>query len=140
VKHLSALHRAVFRASRGVVGRRLVHNDMCLLTTTGRRSGRAHTVPLLYLEDSSAVVVIASYGGRDHHPEWYLNLLAEPLAVLQVRSQRRPVVARTADAAERARWWPRVVAAHGDYAAYQAHTSREIPVVFLDPWNPNGRR
>lgn len=135
VKYLSALHTAVYLATGGFVGRRLVANDMCLLTTTGRKSGRSHTVPLLYLEDDARFVVIASYGGRRDHPDWYYNLMADPKAVLQVLDQRTPVTARTADAAERAEWWPRVVDAYHDYAAYQSRTDREIPVVFLEPRN-----
>lgn len=136
VKLLSALHAAVYRATAGRVGRRLVDNDMCLLTTTGRRSGVGHTVPLLYLGDGDRFVVIASYGGRHHHPDWYENLLAHPAATLQIGSRSIPVMARTAGTEERDAWWPRVVEAYRDYAAYQARTDRQIPVVFLEPGNP----
>jgi deazaflavin-dependent oxidoreductase (nitroreductase family) len=138
VKYLSALHTALYRATGGLVGRRLVHNDMCLLTTRGRRTGWPHTVPLLYLEDGEEVAVIASYGGRDHHPEWYLNLTADPGAILQVQAERRSVIARTADASERSRWWQEAVDAYPDYATYQARTDREIPIVLLSARNPAG--
>jgi deazaflavin-dependent oxidoreductase (nitroreductase family) len=134
-KHLSALHRVMYRTTRGIVGRRLVDNDICLLTTTGRRTGKQHTVPLLYLRDKSRIVVIASWGGRDQHPEWYLNLRDHPAASVQVLGDRWPVRARTADAEERATWWPRVLEAYDGYAEYESRTKREIPVVFLDP-NP----
>ena len=134
-KHLSALHRVMYRTTRGIVGRRLVDNDICLLTTTGRRPGKQHTVPLLYLRDKSRIVVIASWGGRDQHPEWYLNLRDHPAASVQVLGDRWPVRARTADAEERATWWPRVLEAYDGYAEYESRTKREIPVVFLDP-NP----
>ena len=83
-KHLSTLHRVLYRCTRGMVGRRLVGNDMCLLSTTGRRSGEVHTVPLLYLRDGDRLVVVASWGGRDHHPDWYENLLVDPHATVQV--------------------------------------------------------
>jgi F420H(2)-dependent quinone reductase len=132
-RRLSRIHAGLYRATGGRIGRRLVDNDMLLLTTTGRRSGRPHTVPLLYLADGDRLVVIASWGGKPGHPHWYHNLVAEPRAVVQIRSRRFPVVARTAGAAERAAWWPRVVAAYDGYAGYQARTDREIPVVFLDP-------
>ncbi len=117
----------------GLLGRRLVGNDMLLLTTTGRVTGRPHTVPLLYLRDGESIVTIASYGGRNRHPEWYLNLLATPSATVQVGSSKRRVFARTASADERRDWWPRVVDAYSDYAVYQTRSDREIPVVFLDP-------
>ncbi len=135
VKHLSTLHRVLYRATGGVIGRRLVDNDMGLLTTRGRHSGRSHTVPLLYLEEADRFVVIASYGGRPRHPDWYHNLLADPSAWLQVPGRRLPVTARTANADERAAWWPRIVDAYAGYAAYQQRTEREIPVVFLDSRN-----
>jgi F420H(2)-dependent quinone reductase len=106
---------------------------MLLLTTKGRVSGRSHTVPLLYLRDNDNLVVIASYGGRDRAPSWYLNLLAHPTVEVQVRADRFNVTARVADAEERARWWPRVVDAYSDYEIYQSRTSREIPIVFLEP-------
>ena len=132
-KRLSALHRILFRATRGAVGRRLVDNDMLLLTTTGRRSGTARTVPLLYLTEGESVIVIASWGGRPTHPEWYLNLVANPEVVIQVEGTRRAMCARTADADERARWWPRIVEAYDGYREYQSRTDREIPVVILEP-------
>ena len=80
-------------------------------------------------------MVIASYGGRIDHPEWYRNLIAEPRATLQVLRERTQVTARTADADERAEWWPKVVEAYRDNAAYQSRTDREIPIVFLEPRN-----
>jgi deazaflavin-dependent oxidoreductase (nitroreductase family) len=106
---------------------------MLLLTTTGRASGRAHTVPLLYLHHGLTLVVIASWGGRDYHPDWYLNLIAHPGAVVNVRGARRKVVARTASEQERKVWWPRVEDAYHGYEAYQRRTHRQIPLVFLEP-------
>jgi deazaflavin-dependent oxidoreductase (nitroreductase family) len=134
VKRWSRVHKTLFRMTRGYLGSRLVHNDMCLLTTTGRRSGKTHTVPLLYLDDGGRLVVIASYGGRDHYPDWYLNLCSDPDATVQEpHSSPRPVRARTASEEERELWWPRIVAAYDGYAVYQSRTTREIPVVFLEP-------
>lgn len=133
---MSSLHRMLYRATRGAIGRRLVDNDMCLLTTTGRRSGKSHTVPLLYLRDDERLVVIASWGGRDEHPHWYLNLLANPAGAVQVLGDRWPVVAKTAPPDEREVWWPKVLTAYDGYAVYEARTDREIPVVYLDPTPP----
>ena len=130
-KRLSALHRVVYRTSRGVIGRRLVDNDMLLLTTTGRHTGRAHTVPLLYLSDDGTPLVIASWGGRDRHPEWSLNLLAAPQVEVQIRGGRFAATAAPLDEPERTHWWERAVAAYDGYAAYQPRTERVIPIVRL---------
>jgi F420H(2)-dependent quinone reductase len=127
----------LYRVTRGFVGRRLVDNDILLLTTRGRRTGDAHTVPLLHLTDGDRYFVIASYGGRPHHPAWYLNLLAWPEVSVQVGLKRQAMRARTATPAERDLWWPRVIEAYGDYAVYQSRTDRVIPIVFLEPLEEN---
>jgi F420H(2)-dependent quinone reductase len=133
VRRLSRLHRRIYRLTRGVIGRRLVENDMLLLTTRGRRSGRPHQVPLLYLREHERIVVIASYGGRPQYPDWFLNLLAQPEAQIQIRERHLSVRASVASASERSVWWARVVKAYEGYGDYQARTDRVIPVVFLDP-------
>lgn len=106
---------------------------MLLLTTLGRISGRSHTVPLLYLQDGETLVVVASWGGRDHHPDWYLNLVARPATTVNLRGVDRSVMARTADAGERAIWWQSVQEAYRGYEEYQSRTRREIPIVLLEP-------
>ena len=105
---------------------------MLLLTTTGRKSGDPHTVPLLYLQDQERLIVIASYGGRPNHPSWYGNLIAHPEAWVQILGDRRAVTSRTMDDEERATWWPKVISAYGDYAVYQSRTDREIPLISLE--------
>jgi F420H(2)-dependent quinone reductase len=132
VRRLSRWHGRIYRLTRGLIGRRLVDNDMLILTTTGRRSGRPHEVPLLYVRDGQGLVVIASYGGRPNYPDWYLNLVAQPEAEVQIRGRRHAVTARVASSEERAVWWPRIVEAYAGYSEYQSRTDRIIPVVFLD--------
>lgn len=132
-KNLSTLHTGLFRLTGGRVGRRLVDNDMLLLTTTGRRSGKTHTVPLLYLRDKEHLVVIASWGGRDHHPHWYTNLMKDPAATVQIDGRHLDVQAATADREQRARLWPQVLDAYDGYREYQNRTDREIPIVILSP-------
>jgi deazaflavin-dependent oxidoreductase (nitroreductase family) len=127
------MHVIVYRLTAGVVGRRLVRNDMLLLTTRGSRSGKRRTVPLLCLHDGDALVVIASWGGRAHHPDWYRNLVREPRAAVQLGARKWAVHARTASAEERSLWWPRIVEAYPGYRQYQARTDRVIPVVLLEP-------
>lgn len=133
VRRWSRIHVGIYRLTRGLLGRRLADNDMLLLTTSGRRSGVPHTVPLLYLRDRNNLVVIASYGGRADHPDWYLNLDSNPEVTIQLNSKVFEAVARTATATERDRWWPRVEQAYEGYEVYQGRTDREIPVVFLQP-------
>lgn len=132
-QRLSALHTRIFRITKGRIGRRLVNNDMLLLTTTGRRTGAPRTVPLLYLTAGKSLVVVASWGGRTNHPLWYENLREEAEVVVQVLGETSSRVARTATEDERAEWWPRVLSAHSGYAEYQSRTDRQIPIVFLDP-------
>lgn len=132
-KLLSRLHTGVYRATGGRIGRRLVDNDMLLLTTKGRHTGTPHTVPLLYLRDDGRYVVLASWGGRPNHPEWYLNLLADPAASVQVERVRRSVQARTTEGTERERWWEAAQRAYAGYEVYQSRTERQIPVVMLEP-------
>lgn len=133
VRRWSGFHASLYRATGGLLGRRLVGNDMLLLTTRGHQTGRDHTVPLLYLRDGSKLVVIASYGGRPHHPAWYQNLVAEPVVRVQVNWRSATMVARTASFAERSKWWPKIVDAYDGYATYQSRTDRAIPVVILEP-------
>jgi deazaflavin-dependent oxidoreductase (nitroreductase family) len=133
VKALSRLHRALYRGSRGWMGARLGGLPMLLLTTTGRYSGRPHTVPLLYLTEREALVVIASYGGRPRHPDWYRNLVSRPRAQVQVGRRHLAVRAERAGPEEKARLWPRIVATFPDYQRYQERSTRDIPVVLLHP-------
>jgi len=137
-RRLSRLHVIVYRLTGGVLGRRLVRNDMLLLTTRGCTTGRAHTVPLLYLQEGDTLVVVASWGGRPRDPDWYRNLVAQPRASVQVRSKTWSVRTRTASPDERDAWWPRIVAAYAGYRTYQSRTDRIIPVVMLEPYPPPG--
>ena len=98
-----------------------------------RRTGTLRTTPLVYLEDGPRIVVVASQAGRAEHPMWYLNLLAHPEVVVQVRSDRRPMHARVADPDERDQLWPRLVDLYADFDSYQSWTERVIPVVVLEP-------
>lgn len=128
-----ALHRVLYRASRGRAGGRVWGLPVVLLTTTGRRSGKKRTVPLCSLRDGGDVVVIASYGGLDRPPAWWLNLEARPEADLRDGRERRTVTARTVSGEERARLWAELTARAPGYLDYERRTTREIPVVILSP-------
>jgi len=132
-KTLSTIHTVAYRLTRGRIGSRLVDNDMLLLTTRGWKTGNLHTVPLLFLRDGTDLIVIASWGGRSDHPDWFANLEAHPEASVQVLDRRWKVRAEPVGAEDRKQWWPRIVNAYAGYAAYQARTDRLIPVVRLRP-------
>lgn len=103
-----------------------------LLTTRGRRSGKLRRTALIYGRDGDAYLVVASQGGAPQHPAWYLNLLADPLAEVQVGAETFTVRARTATAEEKPRMWRTMTAVWPAYDEYQTKTDREIPVVVLD--------
>jgi deazaflavin-dependent oxidoreductase (nitroreductase family) len=131
---LAALHRGVFRLSRGRIGGRVGKNLVLLLTTRGRRSGRERTIPLLYFDDDGDYVLIASNGGATQHPAWYLNLQAQPAATVQVGSERVAVQAEdVVDPDERARLWEQATEGYASYDSYATKTDRTIPVVRLRP-------
>ncbi len=134
IRVMSALNVWLYRLTSGRIGGRFRHGaPVLLLTTVGRRSGASRVAPLLHLRDGERLVIVASKGGMSHHPTWYLNLQANPDVEVEVGGERRKMRARTADAAERAALWPRLVAMYRDYDDYQARTDREIPVVILSP-------
>lgn len=134
LKVMSPLNTAVYRMSGGKIGGRFSRRaPICLLTTKGRRSGLPRTAPLLYLTEGQNVVVVASQGGLDHHPAWYLNLLENPQISVQIGRTTTEMTARTATPEEKAVLWPRLVSMYKSYDTYQARTERDIPVVICTP-------
>jgi deazaflavin-dependent oxidoreductase (nitroreductase family) len=133
IKLSSRTHLVWYRMTGGLVGHRLGSLTFLLLTATGRKSGRPHTAPLLYMADGDAFVVIGSNGGNAKHPAWVHNLRAHPQADVQVGSRHVAVTAREAEGEERARLWSKVVETYRNYENYQKETEREIPVVVLRP-------
>lgn len=131
VKVMTRAHNFWYKLLGGRVVGRWGKAPMLLLTTTGRKTGKARTTPLLYLPDGDDLVVVASWGGDDRHPLWYLNLQAEPHVEVQVGSEKQARVARTATKAEKARIWPELIAIYKQYDDYQKRTEREIPLVML---------
>ena len=127
------LHSLLYRSSNGVIGGSIANSPVLLLTTTGRRSGKPRTVPLLYLMDGHNVVLVASNGGAVRHPTWWLNLQYTSEAWIQIKSIRRRVTAEQASAAEKQRLWPHLTAMYPGYKRYQEITDRDIPVVILRP-------
>jgi deazaflavin-dependent oxidoreductase (nitroreductase family) len=103
-----------------------------ILTTVGRKSGEDRKFALIYQEHEGDYVIVASKGGADNHPGWYLNLQANPEVKVQVKADKFTARARTANDEERAVLWPKMAKVWPDYDNYQVKTDRKIPVVILE--------
>lgn len=121
-----------YRATDGAEGHEWEGTQTLLLTTKGRKSGEERTTPLIYALHGDAYTIVASKGGTDEPPAWYLNLDADPEVEVQVLGDRFKANARTASAEEKAEIWPTMVSEWPAYDEYQARTSREIPIVILE--------
>jgi deazaflavin-dependent oxidoreductase (nitroreductase family) len=106
--------------------------EILLLFTRGRKSGQEHIHPLIFREVDGRYLIVASMGGADKSPQWYLNLQADPDVAIQIRGDRFRVTARDAGPDEKARYWQAMTEVWPDYDAYQKKTEREIPVVVLE--------
>lgn len=135
LKSMNAVHRAVLAISGGRVGFRVAGMPVLQLTTTGRKTGQPRTVILTApTQVGDALVVVASRGGDDRNPGWFLNLQSDPRVQVSVQGgPTQPMQARVATTRERDELWPRIIAAHKNYAGYQRKTSRVIPLVLLVP-------
>ena len=134
----TSLHEAVFRASNGLLFNRVGGMPVVMLTTTGRKSGRPRTTMLTSpVQDGDRIVLVASYGGDDRHPTWFLNLRDNPHVEVMVDGRTRQMRARVASREEKAALSPRVTAAYFGYAQYQRQTARETPLVILEPDQPH---
>ena len=134
MRRVNRLHVAVVRGTRGRIGHRWIGGSRTvLLTVTGRRSGRPHTVTLMALPEGDDFFVAASQGGVDREPHWWLNLIADPRAQVEFRGERFPVVAEKVDGDERSAVWARLSQALGGdrFDGYQAKVRREIAVIRL---------
>lgn len=135
LKAMNAVHRVLIAVSFGRLGRSYGAMPVVELFTSGRRTGRERATMLTSpLQLGDALVVVASRGGDDHHPAWYLNLLANPEVRVAVAGRPAvPMRARTMTDAERALHWPTITARYRNYAGYQSRTARVIPLVVLEP-------
>ena len=135
LKAMNAVHRVVRTVTFGKVGNNLLGMPVLELTTTGRKSGRPRSVMLTApVVEGDTVVIVASRGGDDTHPAWFLNLRDDPdVQVALEGGPTRPYRAEIADPDTRALLWPKITTDHENYAGYQTKTDREIPVVLLHP-------
>jgi deazaflavin-dependent oxidoreductase (nitroreductase family) len=124
-------HCSVYRGTRGLVGGKLLGIQMLLLTTKGRKTGLPRTLPLAYVEHDDQFIIVASNGGSEKPPAWWLNLQSSPTAYLQVGGDQFEVSWELAPAERRMELWRRLQAAIPAYRAYRVRTEREIPIVLL---------
>lgn len=139
-KWATKLHAAAYRATGGRAGGRIMNSPVLLLLTTGRKTGKERTTPLLYLDDGGNYAIVASNGGAPKSPVWWLNLEATPEAAVEVGNRKLRVRAEEATGEEKRRLWERLVAMYPSYEDYQQRTEREIPVVVLKPIGEARRR
>lgn len=134
IRWMTKANTWVYRATGGRVGGRFMRGaPVCLITTIGRKSGQKRTVALIYLQEGEDVILVASKGGMEHHPQWYLNMEANPDVEVEIGTTITPMKARRASDEEKAAYWPKLVEIYPDYEDYQARTTRNIPVMVLSP-------
>ena len=124
---------ALYESTGGVKGGTLMDKPVIILSTLGRHSGKVRKAPLMRVEDNGTYAVVASMGGAEKHPVWYLNLTASSAVTLQDGANVYEMAAREVQGDEKARWWALAVEAWPAYVDYQAKTDRQIPVVVLEP-------
>ena len=129
---LGEAHVRAYRETNGETGYIWNGVPILLLTTTGRKSGEARTIPIIFTPYQDSYVIIASKGGSPVHPKWYLNVLDDPNVELQVKGDRFSALARTAASPEREQIWAECIKAWPNYNVYQSRTTRLIPVVVIE--------
>ena len=132
-KAAMAMHVFLYRRTNGAIGGRDRNMPILLLTTTGRKTGKRRTRPVMYLQDGTNYVIVASNAGMDSHPAWFWNLRHNPRVMIEVGDVKMAALAELANPTEREWLWSELVAKAPFYADYQKHTAREIPVLILRP-------
>ena len=133
IKWMSVGNTWLYKRTGGKRGGTFRKAPVALLTTTGRKTGQPRVSPLLFLRDGERVIVVASRGGSEKNPMWYLNLKANPKVQVQINKEVLNLTARDATEEERAKYWPQLTQMYPDYDDYQSWTDRQIPVVVCEP-------
>ena len=120
-----------FRANAGRVGGNFAGSTLLLLHTTGAKSGKAYTTPVMCINDADRLVIIASKAGAPSNPDWYYNILANPLVGVEVGTEQFQAEATVAPEPERTRLFQKMVEVAPGFEAYQQKTTRIIPVIIL---------
>lgn len=134
LKTMNTVHRTLMKLSGGRFGWSVADMPVLELTTTGRKSGQPRTSMLLTpWQDGDAMAIIASAGGNETHPAWFLNLRDNPSVTVKTEGGTSQMTARIVEGDERAEIWDAIAAEYDTYTDYQKKTDREIPVVLLEP-------
>jgi deazaflavin-dependent oxidoreductase (nitroreductase family) len=134
IKWMSKAQTWIFKKSGGKLGNKFLKgSEVGILTTTGRKSGEPRDSPLLFLQEGSRIVLVASQGGRATNPMWYLNLVANPRVTFRTKAGVHELTARDATDVERDEYWPKLDAMYADFVNYRSYTDRKIPIVICDP-------
>jgi len=131
LKIMNQGHVWLYRTTKGRLG--AMRGTILLLTTTGAKSGRERTRPLMGLAHGDGWLVAASAGGAPRHPAWYHNVVANPEVVVEKGMTKTAMMARVAGPDERPALWAEIVAFNKGFARYETKTDREIPVIILEP-------
>jgi F420H(2)-dependent quinone reductase len=129
-------HRRILRASSGRLLGRMGGHPLLILTTTGRRTGRPYSTPVIGVPSGADWLVVASNGGAATQPLWVRNIEASADVTVRRGARAESFRARILPASERSQWWPKLVQAYPAYAKMQAKTDRELPVILLTPTDP----
>lgn len=134
IRVMAAVNTWIFRMSGGRVGAKWTHGEpMLLLTTIGRKSGKPRTVPLVYMSDGERLIVVASRAGMSTDPQWVANVEAHPEVEIEIGAGKRTMRARRGSSEEKAHYWPALCRMNSDYADYQSRTTRDIPILVIEP-------
>jgi F420H(2)-dependent quinone reductase len=133
VRVMNSVVMSLYKATGGRFPSHMQRAPIMLLSTTGFKSGKQRTNPVLFIVDRENLATVASAGGAERNPAWFVNLMHNPEATVTIKRETRKVRARKASPEERKRLWPLLTAAYSSYADYQNKTKREIPVVILSP-------
>ena len=132
----NAIHRSLIKVSSGKKGWDMYGMPVVKLTTVGRKSGKSRTVMLTSpIQSKDSIVLVASKGGSDSHPDWYLNLCENSIVKVETHSGSNSMNAKVVESAEREKLWSEITKDYPNYASYQEKTGRVIPIVILIPKN-----
>jgi deazaflavin-dependent oxidoreductase (nitroreductase family) len=136
-KRLRGLGTSLYRLTAGSLAPR--NRNVLLLTTRGRKSGKAHTVLLQFFPDGATMIVVATNSGRPTNPDWFYNLAATPMAQVEIKGRTLQVCATQLSDEEARAFWPRILDCAPTYVRYRTATSRDIPLVRLVPVGQSAR-